>query len=111
MKHRWLSRPSRPLVVVVGICLAVTFAGCGGDDDSDDGDVGIAIQQRASSVELGRKQCNQLSKQGLAQAYGTNDLKKLANRYAEEVYIGDYPRYGARGCLQALRAESAGGSG
>jgi hypothetical protein len=110
MKHRWLSRSSRPLVFVVGICLAATFAGCGGDDDSD-GDVGLAIQQRANSVELGRKQCRQLSKQGLAQAYGTNDLKELASRYAEEVYIGDYPRYGARGCLQALRADPGGGSG
>ena len=93
------------------VILLLGLIGCGGGGDgSSKADTGKTTQVKgpeteADAVATGEKLCKLLGgQQALSKSFKTSDPSQIAQKFSQEIYIGNFPEAAARGCLQYLKS-------
>lgn len=112
------SPTNRLAAVAVAIALGAALGACGDDNDSGEGgstDGNAPAAERETPAEAfasGQELCRIIGgSETFELNYGVSRPVAQATLFAEEIYVGNYPRRAAAGCLKTLRAEAPSESG
>ena len=86
----------------------------GGDDETGESNGGAFgpgtptfvpenVETPASAVKTGHRLCKLLSGYAnLSKQFGVQDPVKIAQRFVDKIYVGEYPQQAAQGCLEVV---------